>query len=113
MGLFGALSRPEKADSAGAEKRDSTPLPGPSAPRDTAVLDVENLAGGADLGKRRGVGAGHPDLGAEPRQFAEQRGAPTGIEMRDHLVEQQQRGDAGHFGDQTGMRQDQANQQRL
>ena len=64
-------------------------------------------------GGLHGVGAGQPDLRAEFRQFFEQRRAPGGIQMRHHLVEQQQRRDAGHLGDQAGMRQHQPDQQRL
>ena len=64
----------------------------PSGPaRDPAGIDVENLARRADFGEGRGVGAGHPDLRPEFCQFTEQGRAPAGIEMRHHLVEQQQR----------------------
>ena len=56
---------------------------------DPAGIDVENFACCADLGECRGVGAGHPDLCAELCQFIKQRRAPGGIEMRNHLVEQQ------------------------
>ena len=43
--------------------------------RDPPVGHVENLAGRAEIGKRRRIGAGHPDLGAQFRQFDEQRAA--------------------------------------
>ena len=56
---------------------------------DPAGIDVEDLAGRADVGECRGIGAGHPDLRAELCQLIEQRLAPGGIEMRHHLVEQQ------------------------
>ena len=84
-----------------------------AAARDPPGIDVENLAGCADLGECGRIGAGHPDLRAERRQFIEQRLAPVGIEMRDHLVEQQQRRDAGHLRHQRGVRQHQPDQQRL
>src|ERR1700687_951909 len=60
-----------------------------AGPRDAAGIDVENFARRAEFSERRGVGAGHPDLGAEFFQFNEQGVAPCGIEMRYHLVEQQ------------------------
>src|SRR5882762_6950074 len=59
-----------------------------SAPTgDAAVLDVKNVTRYADLSERRRVRAGQPDLRAELCELAEQRGAPGGIEMGDHLVE--------------------------
>ena len=87
MGLFYDFSSRAKADSAGPKNRDSHSLSGSVAPRDPAIFDIENLAGRAYLGKRRGVSAGHPDLGAELGQLSEQRCAPAGIEMSDDLVE--------------------------
>ena len=47
-----------------------------------------------DLGERRRIGAGHPDLRAERCERIVQRGAAAGIEMGDDFVEQQQRRDA-------------------
>src|ERR1700674_2259445 len=70
---------------------------GSGAAGDLALLHVENLAAWADIGERRRVGAGHPDLGAEFCKFLKQRLAPGGIEMRHYLVEQQQRHNAGHL----------------
>src|ERR1700682_1607829 len=57
---------------------------GSGAAGDPAGIDVENLAGCAEPGECRGIGAGHPDLRAELRQLIEQRLAPGGIEMRHH-----------------------------
>ncbi|KHA64693.1 hypothetical protein NI18_07365, partial [Sphingomonas sp. Ant20] len=58
------------------------------------------------------LGAGHPHLPA-PRQPIEQRRAAGRIEMRRDLVEQQDRRLPGPLGDQLGMREDDAKQQRL
>jgi hypothetical protein len=40
-----------------------------------------------DLGEQCRVGAGHPHLRAQFGEFAVQRAAPSGIEMRDNFVE--------------------------
>src|SRR5579859_5092327 len=68
---------------------------GSCAPRDAPVLDVKDVAGGAELGEACGIGAGEPDLRAELCKLVEQRSAPARIEMGDHLVKQEQRDDAG------------------
>ena len=78
-----------------------------------AGTDFDHRRVAVDLGKQRRIGAGHPHLGAELREFRVQRRAPRRIEMRDHLVEQQHRREAGHLGDQTRMREHEADQQRL
>ena len=86
----------------------------PSGPRhDPPGVDGDDLTAVADLGEGRRIGPGHPDLGAERGQFGEQCGAAAGVEIRYHLVEQQQRRDAGHLGDQIGVGQHQADQERL
>src|SRR5689334_17323257 len=56
------------------------------APGDLSGFDIEDFAGCADLGKRSGIRAGHPDLRAELCQLVEQRRAPVRIEMRHHLI---------------------------
>ncbi|KAI1692064.1 hypothetical protein DdX_21459 [Ditylenchus destructor] len=66
----------------------------------------------ADPVEQFGLGAGHPYLSA-PRQPIEQRAPPAGVEMRGDLVEQQDRCAAGAVGDQLGMGEDNAQQQRL
>jgi hypothetical protein len=83
MGIFDGFSRRPEPDSGALQKRDSgvdlgvrisgfftltLPLEGFAdslAARDPPGIDVENFAGGADVGERRGIGAGHPDLRAE------------------------------------------------
>ncbi len=42
-----------------------------------------------------------------------QRGAPRRIEMRDDFVEQQDRREAGHLGDQSRVREHEPDQQRF
>ena len=75
--------------------------------------DLEKFGAGFDIRKGGGIGAGHPDLGAELLELGIERGAARRIEMGDHLVEQQHRRKSRHFRDQAGMRQHEADQQRL
>ena len=73
--------------------------------------DVE-AAGLADPFEQRGFGRRHPHLAAA-FEAREQRGAAPGIEVRGDLVEQQDRRRAAALGDQLGMGEDEAEQQRL
>ena len=59
------------------------------------------------------IGAGQEHLAAESLQRVEQGGAPARIEMRGDLVEERERRDAGHVGDQPRVREHEADQQRL
>ena len=68
---------------------------------------------GADSGEQAGLGPGHPDLPARLPQPFEQSGAAGRVEMGGNLVEQKDRPPAGAFGDEIGMGQDQADQERL
>src|SRR5687767_4273467 len=81
--------------------------------RHAAWRDLEHLRTLLDLRERRRVGAGHPDLRAERLELAIERGAPARIEMGDDLVEQQQRRESGHLGEQPGMGEHETDQQRL
>ncbi len=76
-------------------------------------IDLKHLRALLDLRERGRVGAGHPHLRAELFELAIERGAPSRIEMGDDLVEQQQRRKSRHLGEQAGMRQHEADQQRL
>ena len=51
----------------------------------------QNRALPASQEKACGVGSSHPCLSAQAQDFLEQRGAALGVEMRRHLVEQQDR----------------------
>src|ERR1700742_3646386 len=120
MGFFDGFASPATAFLGGRKKRDSRRFEAPEnpgfrrrgwresgPPRNPAAVDVEDVAGGADFGKRRGGGAGQPDLRAELAQFAEQRAAPAGVEMGDDFVKQQERDDPRRLGDERRVRQDQ------
>ena len=60
-----------------------------------------------------GVGAGDQRLRRQFHQRREQRRAAVRIEMHRRFVEQQHRREAARLGDQRGMAQDDADQQRL
>ncbi len=62
--------------------------------------------------EQRGFGGGHPHLAAA-FEAGEQRGAALGIEVGGDLVEQEDRRLAAPLGDQFGVGEDQAEQQRL
>src|SRR5260370_14472245 len=62
----------------------------------------------ADLGKQCRIGTRHPNLAAKLRQLDMQRGASGGVEMGDDFVEQQDRRESRHLGDQAPMGEDEA-----
>ena len=64
-------------------------------------------------GEGRGIRAGDEHLAADPLQGVEQCGAAARIEMRGDLVEQRERRDARHVGDEPRMRENEPDQQRL
>ena len=80
---------------------------------DTAAVHDQNVRPPGDVAESRRIGAGHPDLGAERCERIIERGAPSGIEMRHHLIEQEERRKASHLFDQPRMREDQPDQQRF
>jgi hypothetical protein len=59
------------------------------APRRLAGAHVESFDAVRDIGERRGIGAGHPHLGAEPPERGKKRRAPkcrslrVGIELKE------------------------------
>src|SRR5947199_9909784 len=67
----------------------------------------------AQGGEERGIRSGHKGLESELPEPAEERGATLRIEVGDDFVEKQQRGHAADLRDNLGMRQNQANEQRL
>ncbi len=75
--------------------------------------DLEHL--GPSLEPRKGgrVGAGEERLAAEARERVEERRPAPGVEMRGDFVEERNRRDAGHFGDEPRMRQHQPDEERL
>ena len=81
--------------------------------RDAAGAHLERLRARGDSRKRCRIGAGHPDLRIECGERIVERGAAAGVEMRDDLVQQQQRRVLRHLGDQPRMREHQPDQQRL
>lgn len=123
MVIFALLSRPESAIEDAPENALREPVPYPlragltAASRlarlDAPAGDLEDPRACTDIGEACRIGAGHPDLGAERGEFIEQRDPAARIEMGDHLVEQQQRRDAGHLGDETCMGQHETDQERL
>ena len=76
-------------------------------------LTANICARAATSRERRRIGAGHPHLRVERRERIVERGAASRIEMRDDFVEQQQRRKPRHLGDQSRMREHEADQQRL
>ena len=79
--------------------------------RDCTALDVE-ARGISNAIEQSRFGGGHPNLTA-PLQPLEQRCAAVRIQVRRDLVQQQDRRCAAAVGDQLGMREDEAKQQRL
>src|SRR5260370_28979928 len=81
--------------------------------RQRAVGDRQETGGAAQRREQRRLGAGDPGLAVEPGQHLEQRGAPCRIEMRRNLVEQQERRLAPYRALQSGLGQQDRDQQRL
>ncbi len=77
------------------------------------MVDGEELRAALDTGKERRLRAGHEGLASEVLEDGEQRGAAAGVEMRGDLVEQQDRHAARHLAGEAGVRQHDADQQRL
>ena len=67
---------------------------------------------GADVAEQLGLGRGHPHLPV-PFEPGEQSGAAARVEMRGDFVEQQDRRRPTAAGDELGVGQDDAEQQRL
>src|SRR4029450_6498323 len=77
-------------------------------------LDAQESGIVAGGGEQQFIGAGHEGLGAELAQLGKEPGPALGVEMGDHLVQQEQRGMAVEIvAHRPGMGQDGADQQGL
>ena len=76
------------------------------------LADRDPCRAGVDCVEERVFGAGHPHLAAAC-EAGEQRGAAGWIEVCGNLVEEQDGGLAGAFGDEVGVGEDDAEQERL
>ena len=87
---------------------------GPSCgPHSRFRRDVEHLRPARKLNEHRGLGAGEEHLAAEARERVVERRTAARIEMSRDLVEERERRDSRHLGDQARMGEREADDQRL
>ncbi len=74
---------------------------------DLTLIHRQDLCVCGDRGKKFMVCSGHPSLRLEAKDFTEKRLALGLIEMRRHLIEEDERANSLHRFDQLGLGKDQ------